>query len=147
MLQPLLAWPLWLAALWWGSLSTLGFVVVPLLFAYLPTASLAGTTAARLFGFQTWISLVLGLLLLIASRAHRLPALASRAQAATGYIVAGMLLALLLQFGVAPRIVLRENLPLWHTLGAAMYAVQWWCAAATFWALARPSRPAEPLEA
>ena len=131
-------WPVWVAALWWGSLTTLGFAVVPLLFVYLPTPALAGATAARLFEFQTWVSVSLGLLLLIASRAPRWPVLSARAQAGTGLIIGGMLLALLMQFGVAPRIGMRENLRLWHTLGSAMYVLQWFCAGATFWALIKP---------
>ena len=44
--------PVFAAALWWGSLTTTGFVVVPLLFAHLPTPALAGQTAARLFTAQ-----------------------------------------------------------------------------------------------
>ena len=130
-------WPVWVAALWWGSLTTLGFCVVPLLFVSLPTAALAGATAARLFQVQTWASVVFGLLLLLASRA-RFPAMATRAQSATALIVGGMLLALLVEFAVAPRIVARENLRLWHSLGSAMYFVQWLCAGATFWKLVKP---------
>jgi len=34
-----------LAALWWGSLTALGFVVVPMLFAHLGSAAAAGTVA------------------------------------------------------------------------------------------------------
>ena len=132
------AWPVWVAALWWGSLTTLGFGVVPLLFVYLPSAALAGATAARLFEVQTWASAVLGVLLLVASRAPRAPALAARAQVARGFIIGGMLLALLVEFAVAPRIVARENLRLWHTVGSAMYLVQWFCAGATLWALVKP---------
>ena len=44
------------------------------------------------------------------------------------FIVAGMLLALLSEFAVAPRIVLRENLALWHAVGSAMYLAHWACA-------------------
>ena len=44
------------------------------------------------------------------------------------FIVAGMLLALLNQFGVAPRIVARQDLRLWHSVGTVMYALQWCCA-------------------
>ena len=33
-------------------------------------------------------------------------------------IVAGLLAALLVEFAVAPRIVARENLKLWHSLGS-----------------------------
>ena len=137
------AWPVWVAALWWGSLTTLGFCVVPLLFVYLPTPALAGATAARLFQAQTWASVVFGFLLLLASRAHGFPAQAARAQSATVFIVGGMLLALLVEFAVAPRIVARENLRLWHTVGSVMYFLQWFCAGAAFWALIKPSD--EPL--
>ncbi len=44
------------------------------------------------------------------------------------FIVAGMLLALLSEFAVAPRIVLRENLALWHAVGSVMYLAHWVCA-------------------
>ena len=74
-----MAWPVWLAALWWGSLTTLGFGVVPLLFANLPTPAMAGSMAARLFEVQTWVSALLGVGLLMASRLQRHPDLAWRA--------------------------------------------------------------------
>ena len=133
-------WPVWVAALWWGSLTTLGFGIVPLLFVYLPTAALAGGVAAKLFAAQTWASVVLGLALLVASRARGLPGPAARAQAATVFIIGGVLLALLLEFAVAPRILARENLRLWHAVGSGMYLLQWFCAGATFWKLAQPDR-------
>lgn len=129
------AWPVWIAALWWGSLTTLGFGVVPLLFAYLPSPALAGATAARLFEFQTWVSVSLGLLLLMASRALRWPEVSARVQAANVFIIGGMLLAMLMQFGVTPRIVAHQNLPFWHTVGGVMYFLQWICAGATLHAL------------
>lgn len=131
-------WPVWAAALWWGSLTTLGFGVVPLLFAYLPTPAQAGSLAARLFTAQTWVSLVLGLALLLASRARRFPRMAQRAQGATVFVIGGMLLALLVEFAVAPRIVARENLRLWHAVGSGMYLLQWLCAAASLHTLLRP---------
>ena len=37
---------LMLAALWWGSLTTIGFLVVPMLFARLGNPSVAGNFAA-----------------------------------------------------------------------------------------------------
>jgi hypothetical protein len=46
-----------------------------------------------------------------------------------------MLLALLSEFAVAPRIVARENLRLWHSVGSAMFLLQWVCAAFVFWKL------------
>ena len=41
----------------------------------------------------------------------------------------------LVELAVAPRIVARENLALWHRVGSGMYLLQWLCAAATFWRL------------
>ena len=127
--------PFWAAALWWGSLSTIGFLVVPLLFATLPSPALAGQMAARLFAAQTWVSCVCALLLLISLRQNKAPAPVPIAQAAIIFIVLGMLVALLAEFAVAPRIVARENLRLWHSVSSAMYLLQWLCAGATFWKL------------
>ena len=53
------------------------------------------------------------------------------------FILLGVLLALLSEFAVAPRIVSRENLRLWHSVGSAMFALQWLCAGVTFWLLTR----------
>jgi len=122
----------WVAALWWGSLTTVGFGVVPMLFANLPTPALAGNMAARLFAAQTWVAVVCGLLLLLTCRSNRLPALVNKAQSALVYIVGGMLLALLSQFGVAPHIVARDNLALWHSVGTGLYVLQWLCAGVVF---------------
>lgn len=123
------------AALWWGSLTAVGFMVVPLLFKFLPTPAMAGHMAARLFTAQTWVSVACGVVLLLVSRSNRPAALSGRAQAALVFIVLGMLLALLIEFAVAPRIVARENLRLWHGAGSVMYAVQWLCAAAVLWCI------------
>ena len=48
-------------------------------------------------------------------------------------ILGALLLALLQQYAVAPRILARENLKLWHTVGSGMYLVQWLCAGALLW--------------
>lgn len=130
------------AALWWGSLTAVGFMVVPLLFKFLPTPAMAGHMAARLFTAQTWVSVACGVVLLLVSRSDRPPAQARRAQAALVFIVLGMLLALLIEFAVAPRIVARENLRLWHGAGSVMYVVQWLCAAAVLWRIT--AEPREP---
>ena len=130
------------AALWWGSLTAVGFMVVPLLFKFLPTPAMAGHMAARLFTAQTWVSVACGIVLLLVSRSDRPPAQARRAQAALVFIVLGMLLALLIEFAVAPRIVARENLRLWHGAGSVMYAVQWLCAAVVLWRIT--AEPREP---
>ena len=133
--------PVWLAALWWGSLTTLGFFVVPMLFANLPTPAMAGTMAAKLFAAQTFISAACGLLILLIFRSKRPLVPENTAQGATLFVVAGVLLALLVEFGVAPRIVTRENLALWHALGSGMYVGQWLCAAVVFGRLIKVSSP------
>jgi uncharacterized membrane protein len=128
--------PLWLAAVWAISLTTLGFFVVPMLFMHLPTPAMAGTMAAKLFSVQTWVSVACGMALLAAFRSNRPLAPVDTAQAATLFVVAGVLLAVLVEFSVAPRIVARDNLALWHRVGSAMYFVQWVCALVVFGKLA-----------
>ncbi|MCL5739638.1 MAG: DUF4149 domain-containing protein [Betaproteobacteria bacterium] len=125
--------PALLAALWWGSLTTIGFLVVPLLFAHLPSPAMAGGMAARLFAAQTWVTVVCCVLLLLMSRPKGEVTQYPWAQAAMVFIVGGLLLALLVQFGVAPRIVARQDLRLWHSVGSVMYALQWCCALVVLW--------------
>jgi hypothetical protein len=127
--------PVLAAALWWGSLTTLGFVVVPLLFKNLPTPALAGQTAAKLFTAQTWVSLACGLLVLLGARSGGESPRIDWGRGAVGFVLAGLLLALLVEFGVAPRIVARENLRLWHSLGSGMSMLQWICALVVLWKL------------
>ncbi len=128
--------PVFIAALWWGSLTAVGFLVVPLLFVHLPTPQIAGQMAAKLFSAQTWVAVVCGLLFLLFSRSKWQVAGASNQSLAMSFVVGGMLLALLLEFAVAPRIVARENLKLWHGVGSAMYFAQWLCAGGLLWKLA-----------
>jgi len=128
--------PLWVAAIWAFSLTTLGFFVVPMLFMHLPTPAMAGTMAAKLFTVQTYISTACGMVLLAAFRSNRPLTPVQFAQAATLFVVAGVLLALLMEFGVAPHIVARDNLALWHRVGSIMYFVQWVCALVVFGKLA-----------
>ncbi|ROZ76979.1 DUF4149 domain-containing protein [Ramlibacter sp. WS9] len=125
--------PVFAAALWWGSLTAIGFVAVPLLFAHLPTAALAGQTAAKLFAAQAWIAIACGLVLMFASRSGEQPVRMDWAGGALFFIFAGVLLALLAEFAVAPRIVARENLKLWHAVGTVMHLVQWLCAGTVLW--------------
>ncbi|WBY02250.1 DUF4149 domain-containing protein [Ramlibacter tataouinensis] len=121
------------AALWWGSLGAIGFMAVPLLFAHLPTPALAGQTAARLFSAQAWIGVACGVVLLLASREKGRAPRMDAASGALPFVLAGMLLALLLEFAIAPRIMARENLRLWHAAGSAAYVLQWVCALVVLW--------------
>ena len=100
------------AALWWGSLSTVGFLVVPLLFAHLPTPAMAGAMAARLFAAQTWVSVACCMLLLLISRPKGEVTQYPWARAAIVFIVGGLL---------------------WHSVGSVMYLAQWACAFTVLW--------------
>lgn len=135
--------PLWVAALWWGSLTTMGFLVVPMLFMHLETPAIAGRMAAQLFTAQTWVSVACTLLMLLSSSRAEGEDGAQRTSSALVSarqpILAGLLLALLVEFVVAPRIVVRENLALWHRLGSTFYVLQWLCAGWTFWRLSKPA--------
>ncbi len=124
------------AALWWGSLTAIGAWAVPLLFAQLPTPALAGQAAARLFTAQSWVAVGCALLLLLLQRGRGEPARLDWAGGALAFVLAGALLALLQEFAVAPRIVARENLRLWHGVGTALFALQWGCALVALWKLA-----------
>ncbi|WP_295957702.1 DUF4149 domain-containing protein [Rhodoferax sp.] len=125
--------PVLLAALWWGSLSTLGFMVVPMLFAVLPTPAMAGGMAAKLFTAQTWLSMACTLVLLLIFRSKQGLAQIAPTHAATIFIAFGFLAAVLVEFAISPHIVARENLKLWHGLGSALYLLQWLAAGATLW--------------
>lgn len=130
--------PALVAALWWGSLTTIGFLVVPMLFVHLPSPNVAGNMAAKLFAAQTWVAVVCCVVLLLLSRPRHGVAQYPWARSATLFVLGGLLLALLNQFGVAPRIVARQDLRLWHSVGTVMYAAQWGCALAVFWQTLRP---------
>jgi hypothetical protein len=136
-----------LAALWWGSLTGLGFVVVPMLFIHLPSPAAAGAMAAKLFTAQTWLSVACAMFLLLVLNKKEAPALSPSAQAAMKFIVAGLLLAVLVEFGVASNIVSARasggNLRFWHGLGSAMYLAQWLVAGWTLWSLSRTTKASD----
>jgi len=128
--------PALVAAIWWVSLTVVGFLVVPLLFRHLPTPAMAGQMAAHLFTAQTWVSIACAVLLLAFSRSHLRTA--PLVDAAIVFVILGLLMALVVEFGIAPRIVARQDLKLWHSLGTGLYLVQWACAAAVLWRLLGP---------
>ncbi len=128
---------IYLAALWWGSLCAVGFMVVPMLFMHLETPAMAGQMAAKLFTAQSWLSLVCGLLLLLVAK--RLSV--DESHTPSSWVIAGMLCALLLEVAVKPHIVARDNLVVWHNLGTALYLLQCLCAGKTLWSVCpTPSR-------
>ena len=125
-----------MAALWWGSLTALGALVVPLLFQNLGSPQVAGAMAAKLFAAQTWLSIGCAMvLLLLLNKKEDMPH--PVAQSVMPWLVAGLLLAVLVEFGVSPRIVTVRatggDLKLWHGLGSAMYLAQWLSATLVLW--------------
>ncbi|HET8745058.1 MAG TPA: DUF4149 domain-containing protein [Ramlibacter sp.] len=133
---------LFAAALWWGSLSVIGFMAVPLLFRNASSARVAGQLAGKLFEAQTWLGLVCGIVVLMGARDEDGTATLGWARGAVGFVLAGMLCALLQQFAVAPHIVARENLPFWHGFGTVLYGVQWVCAGVLLWKVSGDFQPA-----
>ena len=135
-----------MAAMWWGSLTGLGFLVVPMLFTYMPSPAAAGAMAAKLFTAQTWLSIACAMFLLLAFNPKQALRHDSRVQAAIKFIVTGFFLVVLVEFGLSPRIVSARvdggNLKLLHGLGSAMYFGQWVCSGLALWCLSRPKNPA-----
>lgn len=125
--------PILAAALWWGSLTAIGFVAVPILFANAPSAWIAGTLAGRLFSGQTWLSLACGIVVLMGARDPEGTPRIGWAQGAVAYVLLGLLAALLQEFAIAPHILARQDLAFWHSAGTALYAGQWLCALVVLW--------------
>lgn len=121
------------AALWWGSFSTVGFWVVPLLFVKLENKTQAGTFAAQLFTVQVWITLLTsGMLFLchcLGRRSNRQP----YQRFIPLILLVGITTALVQQWWITPHIVARDNHQLWHRLGGITYVVQWLCATVMVW--------------
>ena len=127
------------AALWWGSVSAIGFLAVPLLFANAPSPAVAGTLAGKLFSAQSWVALGCGFALLVGAREPDGTARINWAGGAVAYVLLGMLAALLQEFAIAPHILARQDLAFWHSAGTAAYAAQWLCALVVLWKLTPPA--------
>jgi hypothetical protein len=97
--------------------------------------------AAALFSTQTWIALVCGIALLIFGRAHRAPLCARWCQAQQLLILGAVLAALLVEFAVAPHIVARESLALWHSLGSGLLLLQAVLVSSLMWRLPLQREP------
>jgi hypothetical protein len=102
---------------------------------------MAGRMAAQLFTAQTWIGMSCGLVILMAFNRIEDQDMQAQGRALTRWVVAGLLSALLVEWALAPRIVAARGdaqaLRLWHTLGSGLMLVQWLCASAVLWRLAR----------
>nr|WP_291586303.1 DUF4149 domain-containing protein [Comamonas sp. UBA7528] len=127
--------PLLLAALWWGSLTAMGGVAVPVLQAHLSSPTQAAAACAALLAAQTWISIACCALLLVVSKRKYAERQEAWAQAVMVFVLGGLLLALVAQYGMAPRVAARQG-AVWQYAAVAMQVLQWLCALCTLWKVA-----------
>jgi Domain of unknown function (DUF4149) len=134
-------WPLLIAALWWGGVSAMSFVAVPMLFAFFGNLAVAGPMAAQLFQAQAWGSVGAALLLLVWGRTQR--GVGDDAALNTGllpWLLLGALAGMVQEFGVAQQILTARStggsVRLWHSLGSALVLMQWLCALRSLWWIA-----------
>jgi Domain of unknown function (DUF4149) len=124
-------------ALWWGSLTVVGFGVVPLLFANLDNAQAAGRLAALLFRAQDWLGWFCAAAYGFVVWNKRPETLFWHARTAIFIAAISSAAALLSHALVAPRIMARQDPQLWHSLGSGLYLLQWLCATALLYRHAR----------
>lgn len=132
---------LFAAALWWGAISAICGLAAPLLFLHLPSVGLAGVMASKLFAALMWVALGCGTVLLLVLKGpigqkHDTDALTTLMP-----VLAGMLLALLIEFVAAPHIRARDQLAFWHGAGVALFVLQWLCAGAVLWRIGARKEP------
>ena len=134
--------PVFLAALWWGGVSAISFLVVPVLFVQMGNPSLAGTVAARLFSIQS-VAVMAIAVLLVAWRAVR----------SDRWLIAVLALAisaaLAQELGIAPRILqarlLGESIRVWHALGTICILLQWATGSVVLYRLLKLHTRSDPL--
>lgn len=98
-----------IAALWAGSLWTIGYLAAPTLFATLFDRVLAGTIAGNLFRAESWLSVICGALLLVLQKLRNRQALPGDRQGVR-LIVAMLVCTLVGYFCLQPFMVaLRET--------------------------------------
>jgi hypothetical protein len=96
-----------IAALWAGSLWTVGYLVAPTLFATLSDRVLAGTVAASMFRSQAWLSIACAALLIALLTTSVVEARARRTLLALALAI--LLGTLVVHFGLQPMMAaLRE---------------------------------------
>lgn len=128
-----------LAALWWGGVTALAFVAVPMLFAQLGSPAVAGPVAASLFAVVSKLSVVAGLgVAWFFMKKVPLP-LARLSLFALIFSVLAVVAAVVQDTWVAHQIVTARasggNLKLWHGLGSGLVLLQWLAATCALWAL------------
>lgn len=126
----------WLiAALWVGSLWTIGYLVAPTLFATLEDRALAGTIAGRLFRVEAWWSLACATVLLLLFLKDKSKLEARELKICMMLILVMMLCTIVGYFGLQPFMAaLRESglntaeaksrFGMLHGISSAIYLVQ-----------------------
>lgn len=117
---------LMLTALWWGGISALSFVAVPMLFARLGQPALAGSIAAQWFQVQAYTTVVVAVVLLVQRQLLLWPLVALMAALLQETLVAGH---------IQNARALGENLRVWHSLGSGLVLLQWVGAGLCLWNL------------
>jgi hypothetical protein len=79
--------------LWVGALWVVGYLVAPALFTHLESTATAGRLAGELFSVVSVLSMICGILLLLALRGHRLPQAAGRIRASVIVMMMAMIAA------------------------------------------------------
>ena len=142
-------WPLLVAALWWGGITLLSFVAVPMAFAHFDNPALAGPYAAKLFSVVSWMSVVAAMTLLLWGRLQRLRTAEVTARwVLLPWLIAAALAALIQENAVAHTILTARitgaNLQFWHSLGSFLIVVQWLAALRVLWWLGQRSDAPTP---
>jgi Domain of unknown function (DUF4149) len=143
----------WLAVtVWVGALWTIGLLVAPTLFQFVPDRVLAGSIAGRLFTYTALLGIGCGVYLLL----FRLVRFGSHAMRhAFLWVALGMLvLTAIGQFGVQPILeglrqqafprqvaetVLRDRFATWHGVASVLYVVE--CVLGVALVLLQPRAP------
>jgi Domain of unknown function (DUF4149) len=115
-----------LTALWWGSLTALGAVFVPTIFATLMPKAAAGQMAGALFHVQFYLSA--GCVILLIGWhwvAFRLRLKHSCFRKNCYCLGSALICILVLEYVVSPLILKREDLIFWHSVGTGVFIVQW----------------------
>ena len=130
-----------LAALWWGGISAISFIAVPVLFGQLGNPALAGTVAAKLFSIQSIGVFGIALALLASQRVRGGRRLLLMLALAVGA-------ALAQEFVIAPHILqaraMGESVRTWHSLGTLLILVQWLLGGAVLFDLLQLQHHAKP---
>jgi len=145
------------SSLWWGSLTVIGFVVVPLLFVWVSPKALAGVVAGQMFVGVSWLNALAPLVLWLLARSMSplrvvspkdLAGEVSEESEASEVsevsthparqlwrltlwgLCSSVVLATWMLALVIPHITQGIDRPLWHGLGSLTYALMWIVASA-----------------